>query len=177
MRVSRETIAAALALLLIGPAAAVTASSSSALALAALVARQSPSLTRYEKRTMALMLDGKLNFPFPAGKKISVAADAMSCRASNVDIALHSCELTFGKATVAFDGRAAHEMFATLAEAGVASEGAAGTIFESLTHLACTIDPNAVKQRAGGGANCQFGAVSPRNFRAGGAMPASRQHA
>jgi hypothetical protein len=161
--VSRETIAAAIALVLGGEAAAAAATSggSGALALAALVARHSPALTRYETRVMGLMLDGNLAFAFPAGKKISVRADAVSCRMSDVDIALHSCELSFGKATVALDGRAAHELFATLVENRVPSEGAAGSIYESLAHLDCTIDPNLVKQRGGGGAQCQFDAGSP----------------
>ena len=157
LRVSRETTAVALAMLLAAPAAsAATASGSAALALAALVARNAPHLGRYDKRIMALMLDGRVDFAFPPGRKISIAADSVNCRASNVDIALHSCDLGFGTATVALGGRAAHELFATLAEAGVKPEGAAGSITASLTHLACTIDPNAVKQRAGGGAQCTF---------------------
>jgi hypothetical protein len=159
--VSRETIAAAVALLLSAPpASAATAAGSSALALAALVARQSPSLTRYQKRTMELMLAGNLAFAFPPGKKILVEADGVTCRASDVDLTLHSCELGFGKATVALGGREAHELFATLEEAGVPPAGAAGSRIESLAHLGCTIDPNAVKARAGGGADCKFDAVS-----------------
>jgi hypothetical protein len=53
-------------------------------------------------------------------------------------------------------GRRANELNATALEAGVPSEGAAGSIFESFSHLVCTIDPNDIKQKAGGGANCTF---------------------
>lgn len=163
MRVSRETIAAGLvAVLSSGPAAAgTTAAGGSALALAALVGRQAPTLPRFDKRVLAELLDDRFVFAFPAGKTISVAADAVACRASDVDIALHSCNLAFGAARVALDGRRAHELYATLAEAGVKSEGAAGSIIFGLKDLACTIDPNAVKERAGGGAKCRFDASSP----------------
>jgi hypothetical protein len=163
MRVSRETIASGLLVLLVnGPAgAAVTASGAAALALAALVGQQSPTLPRLDKRVLAQLFGDKFVFAFPAGKTIPVAADVISCRASNVDIALHACELAFGEAQVALDGRRAHELFVTLAEAGVKSEGSVRSQLLSLKHLACTIDPNAVKQRAGGGAQCQFDAGPP----------------
>jgi hypothetical protein len=162
MRVSRETLGAALVLLLTGPAASgATVSGSAALALAALVARQSPELTRYEKRIMALLFDGRLDFTFASGKEIAVDADAVTCRASNVDITLHSCDLSFGKSKAVLDGPIAQQLFATLIVAGVPSEGAAGSLFAGVDHLACTIDPNAAKQRAGGGAQCQFAAGSP----------------
>jgi hypothetical protein len=35
-------------------------------------------------------------------------------------------------------------------------DGAAGSIFEALSNLKCTIDPNEVKQKSGGGAECQY---------------------
>ena len=44
----------------------------------------------------------------------------------------------------------------TLALAGVPSDGAAGSIFESLSKLSCTLDPKAIKDKAGGGADCSF---------------------
>ena len=142
-------------------AEAATASDGSALALASLVAEHSPLLSAYEKKVMALMFSGNLHFSFPANKKISVQADSVVCRASDVDITLHSCNFTFGQKTAALKGRAAHELFATLVEVGVPSEGAAGSIYESLSHLICTIDPNEVKQRGGGGADCTFNPGSP----------------
>jgi hypothetical protein len=153
----RRTVLAAFALLLAnGSALAATATGSGALALAALVARRSPLVSTHDKKIMARMLNGNLGFSFPKNKKILVRAAAVVCRASDVDITLHSCTLTFGKKTAALKGREAHELFATVAEAGVPSKGAAGSIYESLSQLVCTIDPNEVKQRAGGGADCQF---------------------
>jgi hypothetical protein len=47
-------------------------------------------------------------------------------------------------------------MYATLIENGVPGDSAAGTLFESLSQLSCTIDPNVIDQRAGGGASCNF---------------------
>lgn len=160
MRVSRETIAAAglLVALSSAPSAAATVSGAAALALAALVGRQSPAVPRFSKRALAELLDDRIAFAFPAGKTVAVAADAVTCRASDVDIALHGCDLAFGAARVAVDGRSAHELFATMLEAGVHSEGAAGSIVLAVKNLACTIDPNAIKQRAGGGAQCRFDA-------------------
>lgn len=153
----KRTVLVACALLLAnGSALAASATGSSALALAALVARHSPLVSAYDKSIMARMLNGNLGFSFPKNKKIMVRAAAVVCRASDVDITLHSCTLTFGKKTAALKGREAHELFATVAEAGVPSEGAAGSIYEGLSQLVCTIDPNAVKQRGGGGADCTF---------------------
>jgi len=53
-------------------------------------------------------------------------------------------------------GRRAHELFATIGEVGVPADGAAGTIFEALSYLDCTINPHEIEQRAGGGASCSF---------------------
>jgi hypothetical protein len=142
-------------------ASAATAAGSGALALASLVAAHSPLLSRYEKRVMARLLNGRSNVAFPANRKISVKADAIACRASNVDITLHSCKLTVGAASARLTGREAHELYATMAEAGVPPEGAAGSIFESLARLVCTIDPHAIAQKAGGGADCTFDPGAP----------------
>lgn len=144
-------------------ALAITAQSASAdttgpraLALAALVATHSPSLSGQDKHAIARLFDGYLNFRFPAGRKITVQADAILCRASNVDITSRSCTLTFGTHTPMLKARRAHELFATIAEAGVPEDGAAGSLFEGLSHLNCTIDPAEIKQKAGGGADCKF---------------------
>jgi hypothetical protein len=145
-----------------GPSAsAASASDSSALALAALVAEQSPLLTGPEKSVMSRMFAGDPGFTYPAGTKISVLADSIVCRASNVDITSRSCELTFGTQKRAMKGRRANELFATIAVTGVQPDGAAGSVFESLWHLACTVDPNVIKQKAGGGADCQFTTGGP----------------
>ena len=146
-----------LPLLLAAPSAlAADTSNGSALALAALVGERSPGLDAQEKDALTHMLDGNLDFAFPADKKITVKADSVVCRAGNVDISLHSCELAFGGRKFTRTGRAAHELYATLLEAGVQSEGAAGTIYAGLSKLVCTVDPNTVKGTAGGGADCTF---------------------
>lgn len=144
-----------------GTASAATASGSSALALASLVAANSRLLAQQDRSVMARMFAGYLNFRFPPDRKITVEADSIVCRASNVDITSRSCELTFGPKKVTLSGRKAHELFATLAEIGVQPDGAAGTIRESLSRLSCTIDPNEVKQKAGGGATCNFDPGKP----------------
>ncbi len=100
------------------------------------------------------MLSGNLSFAYPASRQIKVEAQSISCRASNVDISEHDCTLKFATATRMLRGRAAHELYATLIENGAASDGAAGSIFEALSQLDCTIKPGEVKQKAGGGANC-----------------------
>ncbi len=142
-------------------ASAAGAMGNSALALASLVAENSPLLNINEKSVLARAFDGGFSSTVPTGQKISVEADAIVCRASNVDITSRSCTLTFGKNAVAVKGRKAHELFATIAEIGVPSEGAAGSIYEGLSHLVCAIDPHEIQQNAGGGASCEFDAVAP----------------
>jgi hypothetical protein len=142
-------------------APAATAAGSSALALASLVAAHSPLLSGDEKRVMARLFSGHSDVNFPANRKISVKADAVVCRASNVDITSRSCKLTFGAASAHLTGREAHKLYATMSEAGIPSEGAAGSAFESLARLVCTIDPLAIAQRAGSGADCTFDPGAP----------------
>jgi hypothetical protein len=138
------------------PAFAESLTGNRALALAALVAENSPRLGAKDKRVMMHMLDGNLHFRFPPNRKISVLADRISCSAGDVDISEHSCELKFGSAPHVLHGRTAHELFATLVEAGAGSEGAAGRVFEVISHLSCAIHPNEVKEKGGGGAECTF---------------------
>jgi hypothetical protein len=152
----RQTPLLAVPLLLAVTPALADSGGNSALALAALVGLQSPLVNAADKKVLAYMLDGNLNFSYPANKKIIVKSDSVTCRASNVDISAHSCELTFGAKKPSTKGRGAHELFATLIENGVPGDGAAGSIFESVKALDCTIDPNAVKQRDGSGATCKF---------------------
>ena len=53
-------------------------------------------------------------------------------------------------------GREANEVSATGLTAGATSEGAAGSIVESISKLECAIDPNEIMKKAGGGAECKF---------------------
>ena len=130
---------------------------SGALALSALVGGVSPLLKEEEKAALTKLLNGQANVNFPADKTISVTARRLNCRASNIDIKAHSCDLTFGKHEVSLTGRSAHELFATLAEIGIAPDGAAGSIIRAVSNLECTIDPNEVTKNSGGGAHCQYG--------------------
>ena len=127
-----------------------------ALAVAALVAEQSPHLSAEEKALLAGYLDSRPAAPQNRIRGLRVEADRVRCRAGNVDIIAHSCELTFGAATVRVEGRRAHELFATLIELGVQSEGAAGSVFVGVSHLQCTIDTVEIADRAGAGARCRF---------------------
>jgi hypothetical protein len=136
-------------------AAEMTVDGSGALVLAALVGNQSKTISPTDKAALTRLLAGSLT-KFPAEQTIMVAADKIDCKASNVDILEHSCTLTFGTMPRTIAGREAHELFATLIEAGVRPEGAAGSTHETLTGLTCTIDPNAIKQRDGSGADCKF---------------------
>ena len=145
--------------LVVSPAAVAAPSTTggySGLALAALVAEHEPGLGPHRRHVMKFLLDGSNNFSFPAGQKIIVKADKVVCRASNVAISQRSCELTFGARVETLKGRRANELFATMIEAGVPGDAGAGSVFEGLNHLVCTIDPNEVRQNAGGGADCTF---------------------
>ena len=146
-------LASTLSLAAVSTASAATVSGSTALALAGVVAPLSP-LPAAEKKIVAKLFGGNSQVKY--AKKIVVTADKIVCRASNVDITSRSCELTFKGKTKTVKGREANEIFATEALAGVPSDGAAGTIFESLTKLSCTLDPKVIKENGGGGADCTF---------------------
>jgi hypothetical protein len=126
-----------------------------ALALATLVGAQSRTLSGTDRAALLRLLSGSLT-RYPAEQMIMVGVDKIDCRTSNVDIIDHSCVLTFGTMTKTIMGREAHELYATLAEAGVRSDAAAGTVHESVSQLTCSIDPNAIKQKDGSGAECKF---------------------
>jgi hypothetical protein len=132
------------------------ASGPAALAMAAVIAQHSPAVRAFDRRVVARLFRGNTRFGFTPNTKISVDADSVVCRVSNVDITQRSCELTFGSRKRTLTGREANEVGATAAAAGVPSEGAAGSSIESISKLRCTIDPNEIMQKAGGGANCNF---------------------
>lgn len=153
----KHTISLALVLataLGVSAAAAETANGSAGLALAAVVATASPLLTSAERKAVDELFAENSNISYR--KKIVVTADKIVCRTSNVDITLRSCELSFGKKTKTINGRAANELYATEAMAGVPADAAAGTNYESVAKLSCTLDPQAIKQKDGSGANCSY---------------------
>jgi hypothetical protein len=141
-------------------ASAATAGSvtgASALALAGVVALYAP-LPAANKQAVAAFFKGDTNFPFKG--KIFVTAEKIVCRTSNVDITARSCEVTFKTKKQTLNGREANELFATEAVAGIPSNGAAGSNFESLSKLNCTLDPAQLKQKAGGGVECTYEAAN-----------------
>lgn len=133
-----------------------SASGPIALALAAVVGQHSPLLKAQEKDALARLFNAEVNLGSPAGQKITVKTASVICRMSSIDIAERSCAVTFGAKTITLKGREANELSATASAAGVASEGAAGTTFTSFSNLVCTIDPQEIKQKTGGGATCTF---------------------
>jgi hypothetical protein len=135
-------------------AAPATVTGPNALALAGVVALYSPLLSGDERETAAALFVGEKDVRY--AKKLTITADKIACRVSNVDISARSCELTFRGRKQTVNGRRASEIFATEALAGVPSDGAAGSVFESLSNLSCTLDPKAIKQKDGSGANCSF---------------------
>jgi hypothetical protein len=160
MKNSSPGIATALVLAaMFGPSAAsaapATLTGPTALALAAVVARYSPLLNPGERKVIAGLFDGNSRISYPK-KKLSVSADIVTCRISNVAIAERSCDISFPKGKRSLKGREANEVYATLASAGVAAEGAAGSMIESISKLSCTLDLDAIRQNAGAGADCSW---------------------
>ena len=129
-------------------------SGSTALALAGVIAPLSPILSGAEKKAVAMLFAANADIPYR--KPVVVTADRIVCRTSNVDITLRNCEVTFGKKVKTVNGSTANEIFTTEALAGIPPDGAAGSNFESLSKLSCTIDPNAIRQKDGSGADCTF---------------------
>jgi hypothetical protein len=136
-----------------------TATGPAALALAAVIAQHSPAVRAFDRRVIARLFRGNTRFGFTPNKKISVDADSLVCRVSNVDITSRSCELKFGSRKRTLTGREANDVGATAAAAGIPSQGAAGSSIQSVSNLRCTIDPNEIMQKAGGGAECSFETV------------------
>lgn len=137
-------------------AAPVTATGPTALALAAVVAEHSSLVRAYHKRVLARLFGGNTNFGFTPNRNISVTAESIVCRTSNVDITTRTCDLTFRVGKRSLAGREANELTATGLAAGATAEGVAGSIIESISKLECTIDPNEIMKKAGGGAECKF---------------------
>jgi hypothetical protein len=126
-----------------------------ALALGVIVGDDSPMLGKFTKIELARLLDDrKLGY----GKHATIAIKAASvvCQAGDVDLAAFSCTLTFGKETRTRTGRRANELFATLIEAGVPSDGAAGHVYEAVHALECKLDPTKLAGKDGSGADCSF---------------------
>ena len=150
------TVGAIGAILLATAVRAGGANNYQALALSALVAPHSPNVSVGDKKLLSLYLNGHPHAPHTPGHVVTVTADEVTCRSSDVDLTLHECKLVFGTVTRMLHGRSAHELFATLAEAGAPSEGAAGSIYNSVKQLACTIAADGIEQEDGSGAACTY---------------------
>jgi hypothetical protein len=160
MKNSIPGVAAAVVLLAaFGPsavsAAPATITGPTALAVAAVVAQYSPVLNPGERKIIAGLFDGNTRMSYPI-RTLSVGADTVMCRVSNVAIADRSCEIVFKKGKRSLKGRAANEVFATLSLAGVAAEGAAGSMIENVSKLSCTLDLGKIRQNDGSGADCSW---------------------
>jgi hypothetical protein len=153
------TAAVVVLLAAFGPSAAsaaqATVTGPTALAVAAVVAQYSPVLNPGERKVIAGLFDGNTRMSYPI-KTLSVAADTVTCRISNVAIADRSCELAFKKGKKSLKGRAANEVLATIDSAGVTAQGAAGSLIASLKKLNCTLDLGKIRQNDGSGADCSW---------------------
>ncbi len=144
-------------LLTSGPSFAVQSHGNAALALAALIGENSPTLSHADKAVLAHFLGSSAAFALPPhSRQITVKADKIRCRMGDVDLTLHDCTLTFGATTLTETGRSGQTLLATMQENGVAADGAAGTIYYSVAPMTCIIDPAEVKSHDGGGAMCTF---------------------
>ncbi len=150
---------AALGLMIaVTPAPAAQTSGAMALALAALVAEHAPALPARDRYVVAALFAGNERIYYPAGRSIVVRASKVQCRISDVQITARSCQLTAGGRTKTLTGEPANALYATLAAAGVPSDGAEGSIYEQVQGLACTLTPSVIVQNGGGGASCAYAA-------------------
>jgi hypothetical protein len=152
----KRTLIVALFCLASPAAFGASAGGPSALALAAAVGDRDPELNATQRLALAELFAGQIHFEFPSGQKIIVKADKIVCRVSNVAIADRSCELSFGPHVISLAGRVANELYDVIAVAGVAPDGAAGSIFEALHGLECAVEPGLIRQKSGAGADCAF---------------------
>ena len=122
MKSVRVAVAIALSFGSVSAASAASITGQAALALAGVVALYAP-MPAANKKAVAALFKGDTNFPYTA--KITVAADKIVCRTSNVDVTARSCEVTFKTSTKTLKGREANELYATEAMAGIAPQPAA----------------------------------------------------
>jgi hypothetical protein len=133
--------------------AAPSASGHVALELASILGTLSPSVTAPQKTLLSHYLIGHSS---GHGAQFMVKVKQVQCGAGDVSIVSYNCDITFGATHRTLTARAAHELLATLEEAGVQGDGAAGTIYYSLTDLRCTLVPSDIADNGGGGASCVF---------------------
>jgi hypothetical protein len=155
MKTVTTAVALAAALLSASTAYANSVDGHAALSLAELVGLRSPLLPAAQKDILFKFMAGNTSFR-SSDAPFAVTATEIDCTAGDVDITAHRCTLSFGAPAIQLSGALAHELYATMIEAGVQSEGTMGHVHESLKDLRCTIDVAAVKQNGGAGAHCDY---------------------
>ena len=137
------------------PAAAYadTSSGSPGMALAALIAQHSPTVSAANKWRLMQYL-GNHNAGPGAPALITVTAKGLQCLSGNVAENFHNCDLTYGGSHVSINGRAANELYATAVENGVQPDGAAGKMEFVLKDLTCTVKPHDIG--TGGAVACNW---------------------
>jgi hypothetical protein len=153
MRAGPAAFAALLVLMLgVSPAAADVVRGGEALMVSGLVGEHAPTVSTANKVRLRRLMEGGM----VSGSAFNVIAAQVFCRASSVDIASHTCELTFGSRIIRIWGRDAHELMATLTVAGMNPEGAAGSTYLGAANLRCRVEPSVIADHSGGGAECNW---------------------
>jgi hypothetical protein len=137
-------------------AAPTTTEGFGALSLATVLAQHDPLLTVADRALLAHYLAGYPQALHHAGLVIHLNTGAIACRAGDVDLAMHECTIKLGAHTMTLTGRNAHELYATMVEAGIPSDGAAGSIYESVNGLQCVIQADQISDESGDGAVCTY---------------------
>jgi hypothetical protein len=146
MRAQRLTCFAAVLTMAAARAAAQAVQGGHALALAAGVGWYSPDLAGAEKAILLNLAGGKPAL-LAKGEQVTVTADAVVCRRSDVAAGGDSCDLTFGMNDVDISGRRARTLYDVLRAAGAAESGTAGSIQRGISSLSCVVDKDRRKTR------------------------------
>lgn len=128
-----------------------------ALAVAALIGERSPSLSANDKTVLSHFLDGEMTFSTPSGTgTITVTAQSVTCRSSNIDLAMHSCQLNFGSTTITEAGTRGEALWATMIAGGVPGNPGAGSIYFSMAPVTCTVNVTQIQSGTGAGVSCTY---------------------
>jgi hypothetical protein len=126
------------------------------LALAALVGAHWPLVTPEQKTLLVQALDGNVHSIPPNYPRLDIKADKVTCIGLAGDLTKHSCDINFPQNNaVTITGREAHELYATIGEAGVPMAPAAGMRYESMQNLSCIVDFETLRESRSG-ISCTF---------------------
>jgi hypothetical protein len=143
-----------ISLALVDSAVAGALSGKDALALATLVAKQSPNVSAQDKTALANLRDGRSSVGGPSDKKIDIRADAIFCKMSRYEAPELSCELSFDAKTVKTLGHNAEALYDAVPQDAVS--GAMGEYFAELSNLNCVVELAKVRRGAEDGAKCAY---------------------